>query len=471
MIVFAPSPILSLPQLAQMTGGDLAVREIPRQAPEREAYLRSGFDRVSIDTRTLEPGALFVPLAGSREDGHRFIEEAFRRGAAAALCDRAHHAEMRGREPGPLVVVDDVTAALQRLARRYRQGWSGLLIAITGSTGKTTTKDLVAGVLAVVAPTLKTEGNLNNHWGLPLTLLGLRPEHRAAAVEIAMNRPGEIAELAAIARPGAAIVTNAGHAHLEGLGSLEAIAREKASLVRALDPRGVAYVGADSPRLMAALAGVSCRLVRFGFAREAEVRPTRVEPLGSEGSRFEVPGFPPVHLRLIGRHQVPNALAALAVARELRIDPAAAVAAIEAHRPTRGRMELRQLRGATLLVDCYNANPDSTRAALETLAEWPGATRRIALLGDMLELGPEAPALHRATGAAVGASELWSVGAHAGDTAAGARRAGARARVFPDLAAVRTALAEALGPGLVVLLKASRGAALERVLEGLEGEG
>jgi UDP-N-acetylmuramoyl-tripeptide--D-alanyl-D-alanine ligase len=285
-----------------------------------------------------------------------------------------------------------------------------------------------------------------------MTLLRLRPEHRAAVVEIAMNHPGEIALLAALAAPGAALITNAGSAHLEGLGSLEAIAREKASLGFALRAGEPLFAGADSPRLLAALAGVKARLVTYGFAKTAEVRPRRVEDLGAEGSRLEVAGFPPIHLRLIGAHQVANALGALAVARELRLDPAAVAGALAAHRPTKGRMEVRRARGATLLVDYYNANPESTAAALETLEAWPDATRRIAVLGDMLELGEGAAALHRETTARIRGAELWAVGSHAADYAAGAAKAKVAPRVFAELAELKRELAAVLAPGVVVLL-------------------
>jgi UDP-N-acetylmuramoyl-tripeptide--D-alanyl-D-alanine ligase len=466
---FATQPLLTLVEVAQFANGDLAVRDVPGVPAEREAFLRAGVAGASIDTRSIEPGELFVPLAGEHMDGHAFLAEAFRRGAAAALCDRAHYGELAGREPGPLIVVADVTAALQRLAHGYRERWSGLLIGVTGSAGKTTTKDLVALVLATAAPTLRTEGNLNNHWGVPLTLLRLRPEHRAAVVEMAMSHRGEIAALATLAIPNEAVITNAGTAHLEGLGSLEAIAEEKASLAVALRPQETAFVGADSPRLIAATASAKCRIVRYGLAKDADVRPHRIEALGERGSRVEVEGFPPLNLRLVGSHQIANALAALAVAREHKLDPAAAVQAIESYRPSGKRMEIRHARGATLIVDCYNANPDATRAALETLAEWPGHGRRIALLGDMLELGPRAAELHRDTGAAVRDAELWSVGAHAADYAAGAKR-GVRTRVLSSIDEARAELGAALAPGVTVLLKASRGAALERVLEGLETE-
>lgn len=466
----AAGPMITLVQLAQWANGDLVVREAPREPAAREALLRRGVTGATLDSRALAPGMLFVPLPGSRVDGHAFLDEAFARGAGAALCARAVHPAIAHLDLGPLVLVDDVTAALQRLASRYREAWPGLLVGVTGSAGKTGTKELVAAAFATAAPTLRTEGNLNNHWGVPLTLLGLRREHQVAIVEMAMNHPGEIGALAAIAAPGAAIVTNAGSAHLEGVGSLDGIAREKAALVHALAAGQPAFVGADSPRLAAAVRGAKARVTTYGFAKDADVRPERWEDLGPEGSRLEVEGFPPVHLRLVGRHQAQNALAALAVARHWKLDPGAVAAALEAHRALKGRMEVRRAGGAVLLVDCYNANPDSTAAALATLAGWPGASRRIAVLGDMLELGGTAARLHRETGALVRGAELWTVGAHAGEYAAGASSAGAEARVFPGKPEVAAALREALAPGVVVLLKASRGAALEQVLEGLETE-
>jgi UDP-N-acetylmuramoyl-tripeptide--D-alanyl-D-alanine ligase len=459
--------LVSLVELAQWAGGDLVVRDLPTAPSEREAFLKTGIRGATLDTRAIEPGMLFVPLPGEKTDGHAFLDEAFARGAGAALCARALHPRIAALPLGPLVLVDDVTAGLQRLATKLRERWPGWLLAVTGSAGKTTTKELVSAVLATAGPVLRTQGNLNNHWGVPLTLLGLAAEHRLAVIEMGMNHAGEIAALAAIARPNACVITNAGSAHLENLGSLDGIAAEKASLARAL-PRGApAFVGADSPRLVAAVQGLPARVIRYGLARSADVHPESLEDLGDAGSRFSVAGFPPVHLQLIGMHQVANALAALAVARELKLDPAAAVAALAAHRPLTGRMEIRHAGGATLLVDYYNANPDSMRAALETLAGWPRATRRIAVLGDMRELGDTAARLHREVGEAVRAAELWVVGEHAADYAAGGAAAGVPVRRFPDKPAVAAALREQLAPGTVVLLKASRGAALEDVLAGL----
>ena len=461
---------LTLPRLAQMAEGDLVVRDVPAVATEREALLRRVVEGARIDSRKVQPGELFVPLRGAHTDGHRYLAEAFARGAAAALCDREAYPEWSGREPGPLVLVDDVTDSLQRLARRFRDEWPGLLIGLTGSAGKTTTKELVAAALSTGGQVLKTEGNLNNHWGVPLTLLRLKPEHRVAVVEMAMSGAGEIALLAAIARPEAAIVTGAGAAHLggPGLGTLEAIAREKASIALGLPPNGPVFASADSPRLLEALRPLGRRLVTYGLGH-ADVRPTSIELLGEEGSRLEVEGFPPIRLRLIGRHNLSNALAAVAVAREYSLDPVAVAEALSRVRHLSQRMEVRHARGATLLVDCYNSNPDSARAALETLARWPRAERRIAVLGDMLELGPQAAALHEEVGAAAEGSELWLVGDHAADYARGAGKIGARARIFSRKPEVAAALRDAASPGVVVLLKASRGVALEDVLQGLEG--
>ncbi len=461
------APQVTLVQLAQWAGGDLVVHEVPEGAAAREALLRSGITGAAIDTRSIQPGMLFVPLPGSRTDGHAFLDEAFARGAGAALCARGVHARIAHLPLGPLVLVEDVTAAFQRLSTKLRERWPGWMVAVTGSAGKTTTKELVAAALATAGAVLRTEGNLNNHWGVPLTLMGLRAEHRAAVVEMGMNHAGEIAALGRIAKPEACVITNAGSAHLENLGSLDAIAKEKASLAWSLRKGAPAFVCADSPRLVSAVRGCPAQVITYGLAKTAEVRPTRVEDRGDQGSRLEVAGFPPVDLQLIGLHQVTNALAALAVARHLKLDADAVAAALSAHRPLKGRMQAKHAAGATLLLDHYNANPDSMRAALATLAGWPRASRRIAVLGDMRELGETAATLHREVGEAVREAELWVVGAHAADYADGARAAGVPFRVFADKPAVAEALRDVLGPGVVVLFKASRGAALEDVLAGL----
>ncbi len=463
-------PAITLVELAQWANGDLAVKRVPEGSAAREAFLKSGVTGASIDTRTLAPGMLFAPLPGEKVDGHAFLDEAFAKGAGAALCDRAVYPHIAHVELGPLVLVDDVTAALQRVAVKHRERWPGLVVGITGSAGKTTTKELVAAALGTAAPVMRTQGNLNNHWGVPLTLLAIRPEHEVAVVEMGMSNPGEIAALAELAKPQAAVVTNAGSAHLEGVGSLDGIAREKAALVHALGPGQPAFVGADSPRLVTAVKGALAHVVTYGFAKDADVRPERVEDRGADGSIVHLAGFPPVHLKLVGRHQVQNALAALAAARWWKLDPQKVADALAAFAPLKGRMDVWRSHGAVILEDCYNANPDSMRAALETLANWEGAMRRIAILGDMRELGATAPALHRETGAQVRDAELWTVGTHAGDYAEGARRSGVTVRVFESKQDVADALRSEAGAGVVVLVKASRGAALEQVLAGLDRE-
>ena len=462
MTVVTTPGTLSLADAALWAGGRVWLRE----GADPGATRLSG---ASIDTRTIEPGALFVPLAGEHADGHEFITRAFERGAGAALCLESRAQSWGQAPPGPLLLVADVTAALQAIATNHRMRWDGWMVGVTGSAGKTTTKELVALALQSDRETLRTEGNLNNHWGVPLTLLRLSPEHRAAVVEMGMNHPGEIARLAELSRPQAAIITRVGPAHIEAFAGIEAIAHEKTALARALPAGAPVFAGADSAPLMAALAGATQRVITYGLAAGAQVHPLRVTDLGADGSRIEVTGFPPCRLRLAGRHHVANAMAAYAVARELKLDPQGVVTALESYLPGKGRMEIRTLRGALLLVDCYNSNPDSARAALDTLAQWPSVTRRIAVLGDMLELGGHAARLHRETGAAVRGAELWVLGEHAADLAAGAEGHALDIRRFDSKHEVAGALGEVLAPGTVVLLKASRGVALEQVLDELEG--
>ena len=348
-VATAPGAI-ALTDVATWTGGTLRL----------PAGTDAGALRVagaSIDTRTLKQGALFVPLPGEHVDGHEFITRAFDRGAGAALCLAARADSWGATPPGPLVLVDDVTAALQAVAARHRSSWDGWMVGVTGSAGKTTTKELVALALSSDRPTLRTEGNLNNHWGVPLTLMRLSPEHRAAVIEMGMSHPGEIAALAAISRPQAAVITLVGAGHLHAFSGIEAVAREKTALARALATGAPVFAGADSPPLLAALVGAPQRVITYGLSARAQVRPRNVVDLGPDGSRIEVDGFPPCRLRLVGRHQVANAMAAYAVALELKLDPHGVVAALETHLGGKGRMEVRTLRGATVLLDCYNSNP------------------------------------------------------------------------------------------------------------------
>jgi len=445
---------LEIRQVARMTGG----RIFP---PAAQAVVTG----ISTDSRTLRSGDLFVPLRGKNFDGHDYLLQAARRGAAACLSE-----DVIAGFPIPVVGVADTLQALGDLAAGFRQAFSGPVVAVTGSSGKTTTKDMLAGILACAGPGLATEGNFNNLVGLPLTLLKLKPRHRWAVLEMGMSARGEIARLARIAAPGIGVVTNIGAAHLEALENLEGVARAKGELFAALPPGGTAVINADDPRVLQLPVANGVRRVTYGCAPEATVR---AEGIVTDGRalRFDLlleNDRHPVRLTVAGRHNVANALAAAAAAFALGHDGAAIVRGLEAFRPRSGRMELVSLaNGCRLLDDSYNANPLSVRAALGTLAESGGA-RKIAVLGDMLELGEAAADLHREIGreAAARADAVIALGERAGDIASGAREGGlaaARVRVVADHAEAVAVLREWMRPGDWVLIKGSRGMRMEKI--------
>jgi UDP-N-acetylmuramoyl-tripeptide--D-alanyl-D-alanine ligase len=375
--------------------------------------------------------------------------------------------------------VPDTTLALGALAAGHRSRFEGPVVAITGSNGKTTTKDMCAAILSVRGPCLKTEGNLNNHFGLPLTLLGRDDSHRILVVEIGMNHRGEIAPLAAIARPTVGLVTNVGTAHIENLGSQDAIAAEKGALFEALGEDAIAVANADDPRVVAQLARTKARPVRFGRGRDADVRAESVTSLGARGCAFELvtpQGRTPVRVAGIGQVPVINALAAAAAAIAAGATLAEVAAGLDAYRPPHGRLEPVALpRDGVLLDDTYNANPQSMEIALRSLAEMKGARRGIAVIGDMGELGDTAARAHRASGrlaASLGLDFVFALGRFASEVAEGAREGGlARERVaigsdHEDVAARVTAV---LGDGDWVLVKGSRSMQMERVVALLSG--
>ncbi len=428
----------------------------------------AAFAAVSTDTRSLQGGELFIALQGPRFDAHDFIATAAARGACAALVQRPVESAL------PQVVVDDTRLALGRLAAAWREALAGPLVAVTGSWGKTTVKELLAAVLAARGPVLASPGNLNNAVGLPLSLLRLEERHRAAVVELGASAPGEIASLAALARPQVAVLTGAGAAHLEGFGSLEGVARAKGELLEALPEDGVAVLPADQPftPLWRGLAGRR-RVLDFGLeagAVRAAPDSVRVALEGPQpGTCFvlQTPeGEVPVRLRLLGAHQVRNALAAAAAALSLGVDLEAVRRGLEAVDPVPGRLQPRRgPRGALVLDDSYNANPDSLAAALAVLAEAPG--RRLLALGDMLELGPEAVALHRKAGhqaRAVGVERLHALGPLAREAAAAFGPGG---HAHEDPGTLVRALLRELDAEAVVLVKGSRGAGMERVVQAL----
>jgi UDP-N-acetylmuramoyl-tripeptide--D-alanyl-D-alanine ligase len=451
---------LTLAEVLAGTGGVLA-------SPGPGAL---AFASVSIDSRTLERGDLFVAIAGPRFDGHDFLAEAAARGAAAAIV----HREVAAPAALVLVRVADTLRALGDLARHVRRRAAVRVVGITGSVGKTTTKDMAAHLLATRGPVLKTEGNLNNQYGLPLTLLRLRSEHTAAVLEMGMSLPGEIRALSTLAEPDVAAITRVAPVHLEFFPSVDAIAEAKAEILEGLRPGGAAVLNGDDPRVRRIGERHAGRVVWFGRDRRFDVS-AESRRGSAAGMRFDlvVDGRrTDVALPLAGAHFVSNFLAAAACAHVLGVAPERMAEAAASLRPARHRGELRRLgEGVTLLDDCYNSSPEALEAAVAALALVPGR-RRVAILGDMLELGPSGPALHRAAGESLAGrvDVVVGVGELARGIVEGAREAGVPAPSlghFADAAGAVTALGDLVRPGDAVLVKASRGVRLEAVADAL----
>ncbi|MFN0125648.1 MAG: UDP-N-acetylmuramoyl-tripeptide--D-alanyl-D-alanine ligase [Verrucomicrobiales bacterium] len=417
--------------------------------------------RVSTDSRENLKDALFVPLIGERHDAHTFLDQAFANGAAAALCARPSLTA-----GGPLVRVDDTLVALQRLATMYRASLSPFLaIGVTGSNGKTSTKDLLAGVLAQSYAVHATRGNLNNHIGVPLTVLGIEPHHTAGIFEMGMNHFGEIAPLAAIAQPRVAVITNIGTAHIEFLGSREGIALEKGRLIEAIPADGFVVLNADDDMTPSLAARSAAPVITAGLTA-GQVRAQAIH-----GSSFELalPGHPPLRTELTvpGRHMIGNALLAAAVAWRLGLPPDDIRHGLQTSRLHAGRLQFRETGGLRFLDDSYNANPDSMAAALRTLADQPVAGRRIAVLGGMGELGSHAAEGHRAVGRAAADTRVDFLLTVGDDDSRLIHHAFAQAEQSHHCASAQEAAAwlrSHASPADLILLKGSRSAAMERVL-------
>jgi len=428
---------------------------------------------VSTDTRTLQPGALYFALVGDVHDAHAFLPEAAQRGAAAAVV---HNADAASSVPSlPLVLVQDTTRALGDLAHWYRKQCPTTVIGITGSNGKTTTKEMLYHILDGVAPSTRSSGNQNNQIGVPLTLFKIQPGDVYAVVEMGTNSPGEIARLCEIADPDIGLLTNISAAHLDGLKSVEGVAREKSALLRHTVRRGGALYNADdywSRRIARTLQG---NLVSFGIQNKADIRTFHVSPEGN-GVRFRIVGGPTIDLPVPGEHNARNALAAIAVARKLGIDWDRIAERIASFRLPNMRMEVRQVCGVTLINDAYNANPVSMEAAVRTLRNMPCSGRRILVVGDMHELGPSSLELHRGLGkviAGYGLDYLLGIGPQTAELLRAAAKHGMSesglhlAESKEDLAA---ALLDIASEGDIVLFKASRAARLEDVVASVERE-
>jgi UDP-N-acetylmuramoyl-tripeptide--D-alanyl-D-alanine ligase len=432
----------------------------------------------SIDSRTIGAGELFFAVKGERVDGHDYVEAAVANGAVAAVVSMRWLAPAEFDECKLLRVPDEcddcVLEAMQKLANRVRRAWGGRVIGVTGSAGKTTTKECVAQVLGARFKVLKSEGNFNNHFGLPLQLLRLEREHDIAVIEMGMNHAGEIRALAKIAEPDWAVVSNVAAVHLEYFADgIEGIARAKYELVEALPADGVAVLNGDDERVAEFGRGMGARAVLFGLREGVDVRAENVEEAGLDGSRFTVSAGgerQKVHLHLMGAHNVLNALAAVAVGVRSGIPLAECCAALEELRPTAKRGEVMEWRGARLINDCYNSNPKALEAMVAALVGVE-AKRRIVVVGEMLELGPEGAAMHAACGEAMvraGVDVVLGVRGLAEALVAAARGGGLRAEFVETPEEAGVWLTENLREGDVVLLKASRGVRLERALNGLK---
>jgi UDP-N-acetylmuramoyl-tripeptide--D-alanyl-D-alanine ligase len=437
----------------------------------------SHFTGVSINTRTLAPGELFVAIRGEVHDAHRFLSNAAEGGAGGLMVEEAWLEEnaLPGEVSG--VAVADTTAALGALAAGYRTRFEGPVVAITGSNGKTTTKEMCHRILSVAAPCLKNEGNLNNEFGLPLTLLSREPEQRAAVVELGMNHRGEIARLAAIARPDVGVITNIGTAHIEYLGSREEIAREKADLIAALGEDGVAVLNRDDDYVMSQAERAPGRVLTYGRSAEADVHANdvRFEDGGVYAFRLCSPqGDTAIRIHGLAETTVINALAAGAAALAAGASLEAVAQGLGRHDQVPGRMACRELSdGVCVIDDTYNANPQSMKNALESLARLKGAGRGFAVLGDMGELGEAAESAHRDTGriaAQQGVDFLFALGERAELVAEGAREAGmeaSRVLVGKTPEELCDGVRERMGAGDWILVKGSRAMRMERVVEAL----
>ncbi|HTS62252.1 MAG TPA: UDP-N-acetylmuramoyl-tripeptide--D-alanyl-D-alanine ligase [Candidatus Acidoferrales bacterium] len=412
----------------------------------------------SVDTRTQNPGDVYFALRGPNHDGHDFLRAAAEKGAAALVVEQP-----RGL-PGELVVRDTL-CALQTLASWARARWGGTVIGVTGSAGKTTTKDAIAHLLSAGISTGKTGGNFNNHVGVPLSILRLPDECTAAVLEMGMNHAGEIKRLGEIARPQIGVVTNVGYAHVEFFDSIDGVAAAKRELIESLPRDGVAVLNADDPRVLRFREAHPGRTVTFGFSGDADVR-AEAAAFGPEGARFRACGVD-FETPMAGRHGISNLLAAIAVAGIFGIPPGSLREAVSSFGAGKMRGERLTHDGILVWNDCYNSNPEAARSMIDVLRETP-ARKRIAVLGEMLELGRAAPDLHRDLGryaASHGVDALIGVRGAAREMVDAAAETGLESKFFDDPAEAGEYARAIAHPGDAVLFKGSRGVRVERALE------
>jgi len=447
---------LTLVRIAEFisAGGEFALEDVA------QAY--------SIDSRTIGSGQLFFAVKGERLDGHDFVELALEKGAVAAVVqrDRLHRYPVKTQ----LLGVDDTLIALQSLATAVRKLWGKPLIAVTGSAGKTTTKEAIAHVLSTRFRVMKSEGNFNNHFGLPLMLLKLEPEYDVAVIEMGMSHAGEIRALAKIAQPEIGVVTNVAPVHLEFFDSLAGIARAKYELVESLPASGVAVLNADDEYVSQFGRDFKGKVVMYGTRAGADVRAENIRSKGTEGAEFDVvirDFRENAKLPLVGEHNVLNALAAVAVGLERGLNPSEAVGALATLAAADKRGQVLQVGNITVINDCYNSNPKALQAMVDALAAM-AAKRRIVVAGEMLELGSAGEEMHRQAGQHIAEKKIDALVGVRGLAQAmveSAKQAGSRAQFVARPEEAGEWLAREARDGDVVLLKASRGVKLEKALE------
>ncbi len=448
--------------MIQMTLAQAAkVLGLTTSSPETE------FTGLSIDTRTLQPGNLFIAIPGERVDGHDYIEEAYKKGAAAAIVSRRVDSRLFQ------LPVADTTAALGKLGSAWRDQFNIPFVAVTGSNGKTTLKNMIASIMIAACDgndqqVLATQGTLNNHWGLPLTLARLSSQHRFAAIEMGMNHFGEIEYLTKMTRPRVAVITNAAASHLEGVGDVAGVARAKAEIFSGLQQDGIAILNRDDafyPFWRDTIGSHQC--ITFGFHADADVSATMHEASGSQHITLRSPhGSIDINLPLLGKHNVSNAVAAAAAALAIGIDLKAIKSGLEHIKPAPGRLQMHTLaNGVKIIDDTYNANPFSLQAAVNTLASFVG--KKILVLGDMKELGSETKSLHHAAGETIrqaGIDYLFTFGELSANTA---QAFGEGAYHFNEQEKLVNALKPFLYNTTTILVKGSRSMRMEKVIAGL----
>lgn len=471
--------VWTVTELQRVVGARVLVGDVNGRTEQRIRH-------ISLDTRSLRPGDLFLAIRGDRFDGHEFVGTALSRGAVGAIVHDSYDVSTLSLKRAstrrvPVVLgVRDTVAAYQQLAAYHRSKFKIPVVAVTGSNGKTTTKEMVAGVMAHRWNILKTEGNLNNRLGVPQTLFRLNGRHQGAVIEMGVDNIGQTTNLCEIARPTIGIITNIGPDHLEFFGSMEASAQAKAELLDLLPADGTAILNADDSYYGYLAAKARCRVLSFGFSEKAEVRALHVKPDGRNGTMFSLQlpvksRYTRVHIRVQGDHNVTNALAAAAVGSVLGFSGTMIAQGLSRFRPAAMRSQVVVSRGVKLIIDCYNANPASMKAAVELLAQTGENRRTVAVLGDMLELGPNAAHMHEEVGEFVARHAIdcmVTCGDLGRSLAQGAKQAGLDHTRIVEVSDAQAAVAAAkaiVKPGDVVLIKASRGMRLELVADALQG--